>query len=109
MVQRDMIFVERVTDGERCGSNCGQKDWRGYNIKNEGVNICVAFGHERLWGDNSKPKRCPSCLSTPSVAVLTAEMLDAVNEAAEMFEDQEWPNYANKLRAAFTQIKAMGK
>lgn len=96
---RDMILVERVTDGERC-EPCPLRSLRG--------------NYETLWCpvfdcDVDNGKRCADCLATPSAVVLTPEMMGAVEEAAEMFEDQEWPNYAQKLRAAFPQIEGVGR
>lgn len=101
---RDMILVERVTDGERCqyvGANpgyptegrkgcpfliaCDEEVVEHYALHT--YYFCMTF-QERLLSSFTKTPcrleitRCPACLATPSAVVLTDEMVEAVTYCA---------------------------
>jgi len=94
----DRILVERVTDGERCSSEC-----RGYNW---GADLCIYF-EANLQYDNGPHLRCPSCLSTPSAPALTAGQVEAVKDVLERADivaselAVDLPEELLKLRTAF--------
>ena len=66
MSQRDMILVERVTDGGNCNFDCPCM-----NADRMDAYYCAAFGNqELLWSvDADGYPRCPQCLATRGVDV----------------------------------------
>ena len=72
MSQRDMIFVERITDGEFCDHQCPLLDVN-EDIYSRCSAYCNHFGCElgtRIADD--APYRCDDCLVTPSVEYITS-------------------------------------
>lgn len=104
---RDMILVERVTDGERCGGECQHVEYE--------FSTCTAFDEPRhiaqfVDGDKSASfKRCKTCLATPSAVVLTAEMEEAVKRAAVFIKHYGCQDDYHALRAAFQNIVGVGR
>ena len=103
---RDMILVERVTDGERCGY-CAHPI-----VDSEGWN-CGVFGAALKYNEHGF-LRCAACLATPSAVVLTAEMIEAVNRILARRDGDGVTTSGietdfDALRAAFPQVEGVGK
>jgi hypothetical protein len=104
--KRDYIVVERVTNGEMCGYECG-----GLNQDEDGDSYCTYFDLDPIYNEqNGAPDgggdriytRCQACLSAPSAVVLTPKMVKAVKTAYETLRLGGHVRSKKRVREAFT-------